>query len=157
MMLSVMCFFFSSRRRHTRCALVTGVQTCALPIYVGSCDGNMEEGSMRADVNVSVRKPGDELGTRTETKNVNSVRFVMQAIEHEANRQVDVLEAGGRIVQETRLYDPATGTTRSMPSKADAHDYRYSPHPHLLPLELDEPFLVACRASLPERLATPTA
>src|SRR3546814_3220066 len=106
MMLSVMCFFFSSRRRHTRCALVTGVQTCALPIYVGSCDGNMEEGSMRADVNVSVRKPGDELGTRTETKNVNSVRFVMQAIEHEANRQVDVLEAGGRIVPETRLYDP---------------------------------------------------
>ncbi len=118
--------------------------------YVGSCDGNMEEGSMRADVNVSVRKPGDDLGTRTETKNVNSVRFVMQAIEHEANRQVDVLEAGGRIVQETRLYDPDTGTTRSMRSKEDAHDYRYFPDPDLLPLELDDAFLDACRASLPE-------
>lgn len=118
--------------------------------YVGSCDGNMEEGSMRADVNVSVRKPGEPFGTRTETKNVNSVRFVMQAIEHEAGRQVDVLEAGGRIVQETRLYDPDTGTTRSMRSKEDAHDYRYFPDPDLLPLELDEAFLDACRASLPE-------
>jgi aspartyl-tRNA(Asn)/glutamyl-tRNA(Gln) amidotransferase subunit B len=110
----------------------------------------MEEGSMRADVNVSVRKPGDEFGTRTETKNVNSVRFVMQAIEHEANRQVDVLEGGGRIVQETRLYDPDTGTTRSMRSKEDAHDYRYFPDPDLLPLELDDAFLDDCRASLPE-------
>jgi aspartyl-tRNA(Asn)/glutamyl-tRNA(Gln) amidotransferase subunit B len=118
--------------------------------YVGSCDGNMEEGSMRADVNVSVRKPGDEFGTRTETKNVNSVRFVMQAIEHEANRQIDVLEAGGKIVQETRLYDPDTGTTRSMRSKEDAHDYRYFPDPDLLPLELDDSFLDECRASLPE-------
>ncbi|HVI98491.1 MAG TPA: Asp-tRNA(Asn)/Glu-tRNA(Gln) amidotransferase subunit GatB [Sphingomonas sp.] len=118
--------------------------------YVGSCDGNMEEGSMRADVNVSVRKPGAEFGTRTETKNVNSVRFVMQAIEHEANRQVDVLEAGGKIVQETRLYDPDTGTTRSMRSKEDAHDYRYFPDPDLLPLELDDAFLDECRASLPE-------
>jgi aspartyl-tRNA(Asn)/glutamyl-tRNA(Gln) amidotransferase subunit B len=118
--------------------------------YVGSCDGNMEEGSMRADVNVSVRKPGAEFGTRTETKNVNSVRFVMQAIEHEANRQVDVLEAGGTIVQETRLYDPDTGTTRSMRSKEDAHDYRYFPDPDLLPLELDDAFLDECRASLPE-------
>jgi aspartyl-tRNA(Asn)/glutamyl-tRNA(Gln) amidotransferase subunit B len=118
--------------------------------YVGSCDGNMEEGSMRADVNVSVRKPGDEFGTRTETKNVNSVRFVMQAIEHEANRQVDVLESGGKIVQETRLYDPDTGTTRSMRSKEDAHDYRYFPDPDLLPLELDDAFLDECRASLPE-------
>jgi aspartyl-tRNA(Asn)/glutamyl-tRNA(Gln) amidotransferase subunit B len=118
--------------------------------YVGSCDGNMEEGSMRADVNVSVRKPGDPFGTRTETKNVNSVRFVMQAIEHEANRQVDVIEGGGRIVQETRLYDPDTGTTRSMRSKEDAHDYRYFPDPDLLPLELDDAFLDACRASLPE-------
>ncbi|MGN6268705.1 MAG: Asp-tRNA(Asn)/Glu-tRNA(Gln) amidotransferase subunit GatB [Sphingomonas sp.] len=118
--------------------------------YVGSCDGNMEEGSMRADVNVSVRKPGEPFGTRTETKNVNSVRFVMQAIEHEANRQVDVLEAGGTIVQETRLYDPDTGTTRSMRSKEDAHDYRYFPDPDLLPLELDEAFLDECRASLPE-------
>ncbi len=118
--------------------------------YVGSCDGNMEEGSMRADVNVSVRKPGAELGTRTETKNVNSVRFVMAAIEHEANRQVDVLEAGGSIVQETRLFDPDRGATRSMRSKEDAHDYRYFPDPDLLPLELDDAFLDACRASLPE-------
>jgi len=118
--------------------------------YVGSCDGNMEEGSMRADVNVSVRKPGEPFGTRTETKNVNSVRFVMQAIEHEANRQVDVLEGGGTIVQETRLYDPDTGTTRSMRSKEDAHDYRYFPDPDLLPLELDDAFLDECRASLPE-------
>ncbi|MBY8827512.1 Asp-tRNA(Asn)/Glu-tRNA(Gln) amidotransferase subunit GatB [Hephaestia mangrovi] len=118
--------------------------------YVGSCDGNMEEGSMRADVNVSVRKPGAPFGTRTETKNVNSVRFVMQAIEHEANRQVDVLEAGGTIVQETRLYDPDSGTTRSMRSKEDAHDYRYFPDPDLLPLELDDAFLDECRASLPE-------
>ncbi len=118
--------------------------------YVGSCDGNMEEGSMRADVNVSLRKPGGELGTRTETKNVNSVRFVMAAIEHEANRQVDVIEAGGRIVQETRLFDPNKGVTRSMRSKEDAHDYRYFPDPDLLPLELDEAFLDDCRASLPE-------
>jgi aspartyl-tRNA(Asn)/glutamyl-tRNA(Gln) amidotransferase subunit B len=118
--------------------------------YVGSCDGNMEEGSMRADVNVSVRKPGDEFGTRTETKNVNSVRFVMATIEHEANRQVDVLESGGKVVQETRLFDPDTGTTRSMRSKEDAHDYRYFPDPDLLPLELDDAFVEACRASLPE-------
>jgi len=118
--------------------------------YVGSCDGNMDQGSMRADVNVSVRRPGEPLGTRTETKNVNSVRFVMQAIEHEASRQVDVLEAGGKIVQETRLFDPNTGSTRSMRSKEDAHDYRYFPDPDLLPLELDEAFLAECRASLPE-------
>jgi len=118
--------------------------------YVGSCDGNMEEGSMRADVNVSVRKPGDPFGTRTETKNVNSVRFVMQTIEYEANRQVDVLEAGGTVVQETRLFDPDSGTTRSMRSKEDAHDYRYFPDPDLLPLELDDAFVEECRASLPE-------
>ncbi len=118
--------------------------------YVGSCDGNMDQGSMRADVNVSVRKPGGELGTRTETKNVNSVRFVMQAIEHEAMRQVDVIEAGGKIVQETRLFNPDTGTTRSMRSKEDAHDYRYFPDPDLLPLELDDAFVEECRASLPE-------
>ena len=118
--------------------------------YVGSCDGNMEEGSMRADVNVSVRKPGEPFGTRTETKNVNSVRFVMQTIEYEANRQVDVLESGGAIVQETRLFDPDSGTTRSMRSKEDAHDYRYFPDPDLLPLELDDAFLEECRASLPE-------
>ena len=118
--------------------------------YVGSCDGNMEEGSMRADVNVSVRRPGEEFGTRTETKNVNSVRFVMAAIEHEANRQVDVLESGGKIVQETRLFNADTGTTRSMRSKEDAHDYRYFPDPDLLPLKLDDAFLEECRASLPE-------
>ncbi|WP_159978523.1 MULTISPECIES: Asp-tRNA(Asn)/Glu-tRNA(Gln) amidotransferase subunit GatB [unclassified Novosphingobium] len=118
--------------------------------YVGSCDGNMDQGSMRADVNVSVRRPGDELGTRTETKNVNSVRFVMQAIEHEANRQVDVIEGGGKIVQETRLFDPNTGSTRSMRSKEDAHDYRYFPDPDLLPLVLEDAFLEDCRASLPE-------
>jgi aspartyl-tRNA(Asn)/glutamyl-tRNA(Gln) amidotransferase subunit B len=118
--------------------------------YVGSCDGNMEEGSMRADVNVSVRKPGDEYGTRTETKNVNSVRFVMQAIEHEARRQVDLIEDGGAVVQETRLFDPDKGVTRAMRSKEEAHDYRYFPDPDLLPLELDEEFVAECRASLPE-------
>jgi aspartyl-tRNA(Asn)/glutamyl-tRNA(Gln) amidotransferase subunit B len=118
--------------------------------YVGSCDGNMEEGSMRADVNVSVRKPGGELGTRTETKNVNSVRFVMAVIEHEAKRQVAVLEAGGEVVQETRLYDPDKNMTRTLRSKEDAHDYRYFPDPDLLPLELDEAFVEECRASLPE-------
>ena len=118
--------------------------------YVGSCDGNMEEGSMRADVNVSVRKAGAAFGTRTETKNVNSVRFVMAAIEYEARRQIDVLENGGTIVQETRLFDPDRGETRSMRSKEDAHDYRYFPDPDLLPVELTEDFIDACRASLPE-------
>jgi aspartyl-tRNA(Asn)/glutamyl-tRNA(Gln) amidotransferase subunit B len=118
--------------------------------YVGSCDGNMEEGSMRADVNVSVRKPGGELGTRTETKNVNSIRFVMQTIEVEARRQVDLIEDGGTVVQETRLFDPNKMETRSMRSKEDAHDYRYFPDPDLLPLELDDAFLEECRASLPE-------
>ena len=118
--------------------------------YVGSCDGNMEQGSMRADVNVSVRKPGDEFGTRTETKNVNSIRFVMAAIEFEARRQVDLIEDGGRVVQETRLFDPDKGVTRSMRSKEDAHDYRYFPDPDLLPLELDDAFLEEARASLPE-------
>jgi aspartyl-tRNA(Asn)/glutamyl-tRNA(Gln) amidotransferase subunit B len=119
--------------------------------YVGSCDGNMEEGSMRADVNVSVRKAGSgELGTRTETKNVNSVRFVMATIEHEAKRQVQVLEEGGEIVQETRLFDPDKGVTRPLRSKEDAHDYRYFPDPDLLPLELDDAFLEECKASLPE-------
>ncbi len=118
--------------------------------YVGSCDGNMEEGSMRADVNVSVRRPGEPLGTRTETKNVNSVRFVMQTIEVEASRQVDVLEAGGTIVQETRLFDADKGETRSMRSKEDAHDYRYFPDPDLLPLNLTEDFIAACKADLPE-------
>jgi aspartyl-tRNA(Asn)/glutamyl-tRNA(Gln) amidotransferase subunit B len=118
--------------------------------YVGSCDGNMEEGSMRADVNVSVRKPGAEYGTRTETKNVNSIRFVMQTIEVEARRQVDLIEDGGTVVQETRLFDPNKMETRSMRSKEDAHDYRYFPDPDLLPLELGDAFLEECRASLPE-------
>ncbi|MDB5719660.1 MAG: gatB [Alphaproteobacteria bacterium] len=118
--------------------------------YVGSCDGNMEQGSMRADVNVSVRKPGGELGTRTETKNVNSVRFIMAAIEYEANRQVDVLEGGGKIVQETRLFDPDKIETRSLRSKEEAHDYRYFPDPDLLPVELSDDFLIECRSSLPE-------
>jgi len=118
--------------------------------YVGSCDGNMDQGSMRADVNVSVRKPGAEFGTRTETKNVNSVRFVMAVVEQEAKRQVEVIEGGGRIVQETRLYDPDRNETRSMRSKEDAHDYRYFPDPDLLPVELDDAFLEGCRASLPE-------
>ncbi len=118
--------------------------------YVGSCDGNMEQGSMRADVNVSVRKPGEEFGTRTETKNVNSVRFIMATIEYEANRQVDVLEGGGTIVQETRLFDPDKVETRSLRSKEDAHDYRYFPDPDLLPLELSDAFLKECRTSLPE-------
>ncbi len=118
--------------------------------YVGSCDGNMEQGSMRADVNVSVRKPGGELGTRTETKNVNSIRFMMQAIEYEAQRQVDLIESGGDVVQETRLFDPNKMETRSMRSKEDAHDYRYFPDPDLLPVELDDAFIEECRASLPE-------
>jgi len=118
--------------------------------YVGSCDGNMEEGSMRADVNVSVRKPGGEYGTRTETKNVNSVRFVMAVVEHEAKRQVALLEGGGTVAQETRLYDPDKNVTRSLRSKEDAHDYRYFPDPDLLPLELDQAFLDECKASLPE-------
>jgi aspartyl-tRNA(Asn)/glutamyl-tRNA(Gln) amidotransferase subunit B len=118
--------------------------------YVGSCDGNMDEGSMRADVNVSVRKAGAEFGTRTETKNVNSVRFIMAAVEHEARRQVDVIEGGGSVIQETRLFDPGTGTTRSMRGKEDAHDYRYFPDPDLLPLVFDDAFVTACRDSLPE-------
>ncbi|MFQ5348323.1 MAG: Asp-tRNA(Asn)/Glu-tRNA(Gln) amidotransferase subunit GatB [Rhodothalassiaceae bacterium] len=118
--------------------------------YIGACDGNMEEGSMRADVNVSVRRPGAPFGTRCEIKNVNSIRFVMQAVEFEARRQVEILEAGGEIDQETRLFDPAKGETRSMRSKEEAHDYRYFPDPDLLPLEFDDAFIAAARASLPE-------
>ncbi|MDP8994955.1 MAG: Asp-tRNA(Asn)/Glu-tRNA(Gln) amidotransferase subunit GatB [Pseudomonadota bacterium] len=118
--------------------------------YVGSCDGNMEQGSMRADVNVSVRRPGAPFGTRCEIKNVNSVRFIMAAIEHEAARQVDIIESGGTIVQETRLFDPDRGETRSLRSKEEAHDYRYFPDPDLLPVELSDAFLHECRASLPE-------
>ncbi|TNE60720.1 MAG: Asp-tRNA(Asn)/Glu-tRNA(Gln) amidotransferase subunit GatB [Alphaproteobacteria bacterium] len=118
--------------------------------YIGTCDGNMEQGSMRADVNVSVRRPGEGLGTRCEIKNVNSIRFVRQAIEVEARRQVDIIEAGGKIDQETRLFDPVKGETRSMRSKEEAHDYRYFPDPDLLPLEFDDAFIDAARASLPE-------
>ncbi|MEE9434138.1 MAG: Asp-tRNA(Asn)/Glu-tRNA(Gln) amidotransferase subunit GatB [Sphingorhabdus sp.] len=123
--------------------------------YVGSCDGNMEQGSMRADVNVSVRKPGpiteeNPLGTRSETKNVNSIRFMMQVIEYEAQRQVDLIEDGGTVAQETRLFDASKGETRSMRSKEDAHDYRYFPDPDLLPIELSDEFIEECRASLPE-------
>ena len=118
--------------------------------YLGTCDGNMEEGSMRADVNVSVRKHGEDFRTRCEIKNVNSVRFVMHAVEAEAKRQIEVWEAGGMVSQETRLYDPARGETRSMRSKEDAHDYRYFPEPDLLPLVLDEAFVAALKAALPE-------
>ena len=118
--------------------------------YVGSCDGNMEQGSMRADVNVSVRRPGAPFGTRTETKNVNSVRFIQAVVEVEARRQVALIEGGGTVVQETRLYDPDRNVTRSMRSKEDAHDYRYFPDPDLLPLELTEGFVAVCLASLPE-------
>ncbi len=118
--------------------------------YLGTCDGNMEEGSMRADVNVSVRKPGGPLGTRCEIKNVNSVRFVMQAIEYEARRQIDILEGGGKIDQETRLFDTAKGVTRTMRSKEEALDYRYFPDPDLLPLVLDEAWVEKIKADLPE-------
>ena len=118
--------------------------------YIGACDGDMEKGNLRADVNVSVRKPGAALGTRCEIKNVNSIRFIGHAIEVEARRQIGVLEDGGVIAQETRLYDPAKGETRSMRSKEEAHDYRYFPDPDLLPLEFDQAFVDALGAALPE-------
>ena len=118
--------------------------------YLGTCDGNMEEGSLRADVNVSVRKPNEPFRTRCEVKNVNSIRFVMQAVEAEALRQIDVWESGGTVVQETRLFDHARGETRAMRSKEDAHDYRYFPDPDLLPLVLDEAWVDGLRAGLPE-------
>ena len=118
--------------------------------YLGTCDGNMEQGSLRADVNVSVRKPGDVFGTRCEIKNVNSIRFMGQAIEYEARRQIGILEDGGKIDQETRLYDAKKGETRSMRSKEEAHDYRYFPDPDLLPLKLDPARVAALKASLPE-------
>ena len=118
--------------------------------YLETCDGNMDEGSMRADVNVSVRKPGGEFGTRCEIKNVNSIRFVGQSIEYEARRQIAILEDGGSIDQETRLFDAVKGETRSMRSKEEAHDYRYFPDPDLLPLEFDDAFIEALRAKLPE-------
>ncbi|TAL80339.1 MAG: Asp-tRNA(Asn)/Glu-tRNA(Gln) amidotransferase subunit GatB [Beijerinckiaceae bacterium] len=118
--------------------------------YLGTCDGNMEEGSLRADVNVSVRRPGEPLGTRCEIKNVNSIRFIGQAIETEARRQIDIIEDGGKIDQETRLFDPGRGETRSMRSKEEAHDYRYFPDPDLLPLEFDQAFVDGLAAHLPE-------
>ncbi len=118
--------------------------------YLGTCDGNMDEGSMRADVNVSVRKPGGAFGTRCEIKNVNSIRFVGQAIEYEARRQIAILEEGGTIDQETRLFDPGKGETRSMRSKEEAHDYRYFPDPDLLPLEFDDAFVEELAAGLTE-------
>jgi aspartyl-tRNA(Asn)/glutamyl-tRNA(Gln) amidotransferase subunit B len=118
--------------------------------YLGTCDGNMEEGSMRADVNVSVRRPGEPYGTRCEIKNVNSIRFVQQAIVYEAQRQVDILEDGGSIDQETRLFDAGAGTTRSMRSKEEAHDYRYFPDPDLLPLSFTDEWVDSLRSSLPE-------
>ncbi len=119
-------------------------------VYLGTCDGDMEKGNLRADVNVSVRRPGGELGTRCEIKNVNSYRFIQQAIEYEARRQIEILEDGGSIDQETRLFDPGKGETRSMRSKEEAHDYRYFPDPDLLPLELDPAWVKEIEASLPE-------
>ena len=118
--------------------------------YLGTCDGNMEEGSLRCDCNVSVRKPGAPLGTRAEIKNVNSIRYVMQAIEHEARRQIDILEEGGTIAQETRLFDAGRGITRPMRSKEHAHDYRYFPDPDLLPLTLDPAWVEGLKRGLPE-------
>jgi len=118
--------------------------------YLGTCDGNMDEGSMRADVNVSVRKAGEAFRTRCEIKNVNSIRFVMQAVEAEAKRQIGIWEAGGEVVQETRLFDPSKGETRSMRSKEDAHDYRYFPDPDLLPLVLTQDFVDGLKTHLPE-------
>ncbi|AXS40291.1 Asp-tRNA(Asn)/Glu-tRNA(Gln) amidotransferase subunit GatB [Breoghania sp. L-A4] len=118
--------------------------------YLGTCDGNMEQGSMRADINVSVRKPGGDFGTRCEIKNVNSIRFAGQAIEYEARRQIGILEDGGSIDQETRLFDPGRGETRSMRSKEEAHDYRYFPDPDLLPLVFDQAFVDDLASHLPE-------
>src|SRR5215217_8295673 len=118
--------------------------------YLGTCDGDMEKGNLRADVNVSVRRPGEPLGTRCEIKNVNSIRFIGQAIEHEARRQIAILEDGGTIDQQTRLFDPGKGETRSMRSKEEAHDYRYFPDPDLLPLELDQAYVDNLAQHLPE-------
>ncbi|HLJ70408.1 MAG TPA: Asp-tRNA(Asn)/Glu-tRNA(Gln) amidotransferase subunit GatB, partial [Roseiarcus sp.] len=118
--------------------------------YIGSCDGDMEKGNLRADVNVSVRRPGEPFNTRCEIKNVNSIRFIGQAIEAEARRQIALIEDGGKVEQETRLFDPGRGETRSMRSKEEAHDYRYFPDPDLLPLELDEAAIADLAAHLPE-------
>src|SRR3984957_18830273 len=118
--------------------------------YLGTCDGDMEKGSLRADVNVSVRKPGGPLGTRCEIKNMNSIRFIGQAIEHEARRQIGILEDGGQIEQETRQFDPNKGETRPMRNKEEAHDYRYFPDPDLLPLEFTAAFVAELKEQLPE-------
>ena len=118
--------------------------------YLGTCDGNMEEGSLRADVNVSVRRPGEALGTRTETKNLNSVKFIMQTIEFEVQRQIELIEDGGKVMQETRLFDTTTGMTRTMRGKEDAHDYRYFPDPDLLPLTFDDAFIDELKIGMPE-------
>src|SRR5437870_4589820 len=118
--------------------------------YLGTCDGNMEEGSLRCDCNVSVRRPGEPYGTRCEIKNLNSIRYVMQAIDYEARRQVDILEEGGRVEQQTRLFDAGRGITRPMRSKEEAHDYRYFPDPDLLPLVLDPEWVEQLRAGIPE-------
>ncbi len=118
--------------------------------YLGTCDGNMEEGSLRCDANVSVRRPGDALGTRTEIKNLNSMRFVGRAIDYEARRQIELIEAGESVIQETRLYDADRGETRSMRSKEEAHDYRYFPDPDLLPVVLQDDFIANIKAALPE-------
>jgi aspartyl-tRNA(Asn)/glutamyl-tRNA(Gln) amidotransferase subunit B len=129
-------------------AYVTKLRT--IMRYLGTCDGNMDEGSLRADVNVSVRRPGEPLGTRCEIKNVNSIRFIGQAVDVEARRQIAIIEDGGKIDQETRLFDPAKGETRSMRSKEEAHDYRYFPDPDLLPLEFDQAFVDELKSHLPE-------
>ena len=129
-------------------AFVTKLRTILR--YLGTCDGDMEKGNLRADVNVSVRRPGAALGTRCEIKNVNSIRFIGQAIEYEARRQIGVLEDGGSIQQETRLFDPGKGETRSMRTKEEAHDYRYFPDPDLLPLELTPAYVDGLKAALPE-------
>jgi aspartyl-tRNA(Asn)/glutamyl-tRNA(Gln) amidotransferase subunit B len=118
--------------------------------YLGTCDGNMEEGSLRCDCNVSVRRPGEPYGTRCEIKNLNSIRFVMQAIEYEAQRQIEILEEGGAIAQQTRLFDSARGITRPMRTKEEAHDYRYFPDPDLMPLVIDQEWVARLRADLPE-------
>jgi len=118
--------------------------------YLGTCDGNMQEGSLRADVNVSIRRPGEPMGTRCEIKNMNSINFIGEAIEHEARRQIGVLEDGGAIVQETRLYDPNKKETRPMRTKEEAHDYRYFPDPDLLPLEFDQAYVEQLKKNLPE-------
>ena len=129
-------------------AYVTKLRTIVR--YLDTCDGDMEKGNMRADVNVSVRKPGDALGTRCEIKNVNSIRFIGQAIDTEARRQIDIIEDGGEIEQETRLFDPRAGETRSMRSKEEAHDYRYFPDPDLLPLEVEQAYVDELKSGLPE-------